>query len=104
MARLAAADLTSSVNTTVYTVPSNQRATVTLSLCNRNGTVAANVRVAVCSGSGPNNSDYIEYDFPLPPKRSLERSGIILTSTQYLVVYSSQANVSAVVWGVEEQV
>ncbi|MFN7341555.1 MAG: hypothetical protein ACK5VI_10810 [Opitutia bacterium] len=102
MARLAAADLVAATNTTVYTVPTNRRAVFTISLCNRNATAQRLVRVALQNGA-LSNSDYIEYDAILPAGGVLERSGVMLTSGQVLMARADAADVSCVVYGIEEQ-
>lgn len=100
--RLAAVDVPSTTNTDVYTVPSNRRASFTLSLCNRTST-ARTVRVALRSGT-LTDADYIEFDTTLPANGVLERSGLVLGAGQVCVVRTSATGVSAVVYGVEEQV
>ena len=102
MARLAAADLVATTNTTVYTVPANRRAVFTVSLCNRDGSATRLVRLALQNGA-LSNSDYIEYDATLPPGGVLERSGIMLTGGQVLMARADGGNVSCVVYGLEEQ-
>lgn len=102
MARLAAANLSATVDTALYTVPVNTRTTLSLSLCNRDA-AQVQVRIAITTGSAPTNADYLDYDLPLNGNDSYERSGIILTAAQVLYVRTSIATVSAVCWGVEEQ-
>ncbi len=98
--RLGTADLTTTNNTTVYTVPSNTFAVVTLSLCNRGNTAIA-LRVAVASAATPTNAEWIEFDVEVLPKGVLERTGIVMNAGLLLVVRSSQPNVSAVAYGIE---
>jgi hypothetical protein len=98
--RLGAADLAASTNTTVYTVPTDNFSVVSVSLCNR-GNQAVTVRVAVCASASPLNSEYIEYGCEILAKGVLERTGIIMDVGKQLVVWASNANVSAVVFGIE---
>ena len=98
--RLGHADLAAGTNTSLYTVPANTFAIVTLSICNR-GNSAISVRVAVASAGTPLASEYIEYDVEILAKGVLERSGIAMAAGQILVVYSSAVNVSAVAMGIE---
>ncbi len=93
-------NLTTTNNTTVYTVPADTFAVVTLSLCNRGNTAIA-LRVAVSTTSTPTDADWLEYDVELLPKGVLERTGIVMQATRVLVVRSSQPNVSAVAYGIE---
>lgn len=98
--RLGAQDLTTINNTTVYTVPSNTFAVVTLSLCNRGNTAVA-LRVAVAATATPTNAEWIEYDVEIQAKGVLERTGIVMDAGKLLVVRSSQPNISAVAYGIE---
>lgn len=101
MARLAANNLSATTNVTLYTVPANRRAVFTVSLCNR---TAADILVRIALQSGTlTDADYLEFDATLPPNGVLERSGLILTGAQYVMVRASAAGVSAVVFGIEEQ-
>lgn len=99
--RLGVADLAATTDTVVYTVPSDTFSVVTVSLCNR-GATTATVRVAVSSSTSPSASEYLEYDSDLLAKGVLERTGIVLDSTnKYLIVRSNLTSVNAVVMGIE---
>lgn len=103
--KLGSLDLTTTNNTTLYSVPAATRSVANVSLCNRSsGTVR--VRLAFSDTTTPGNEDWIEYDYPLLPNSSMERTGIVMDATnKYLVVRSDTANViSASAWGYEEAV
>ena len=98
--RLAAADLASGTNTTVYTTPSAIFSVVSVNITNR-GNQPTVINVAIADLDTPTLGEYIEFESELDPKAILERTGIVLAATQKIVVRSSQANVSVVAFGIE---
>jgi hypothetical protein len=98
--RLGVVDLSAATNTTLYTVPANTFAVVTVNMVNR-GASAAAVRIAVASSASPADSEYIEYDVSLAAKGVVERTGIVMDAGKLLVVRSSAVSVNAVVYGIE---
>jgi hypothetical protein len=98
--RLAAADLASGTNTTVYTTPAAIFSVVSVNITNR-GNQPTVINVAIADSDTPSLGEYIEFESELNPKAILERTGIVLAATQKIVVRSSQANVSVVAFGIE---
>lgn len=98
--RLGAADLAANTNTTVYEVPADTFAVVTLSMCNRS-TSQRSIRVALASVDTPTAAEYLEYDTSLVSNGTLERTGIVMDAGKKLVVFSNSLEVSAVVYGLE---
>jgi hypothetical protein len=98
--RLGAQDLGAASNSTLYTVPIDTFAVVSVSLCNRSNQ-ACNVRLAVSNTATPSNAEWIEFDTELLGKGVLERTGIVMDAGKFLVVYSNAAGVTAVAFGIE---
>lgn len=98
--RLGASDVGATANTTVYTCPADTYAVVAVNICNR-GASAAAVRIAIADAASPTAGEYIEYDVEVFANNVLERTGLVLSAGQRIVVYSSLANISAVVVGIE---
>lgn len=100
--RLGALNVGATTNTTVYTCPTDTYAVIAVNICNR-GTASADLRIAIADADTPTDAEYIEYDTTVFAKNVLERTGIVLAAGQRVVVYSSVANISAVVVGIETQ-
>ena len=98
--RLGTANLAAATNTTVYTVPGTTFAVVTVSICNRTNT-AITCRVALSTTTTPAADEWIEYDTEILPKGVLERTGLVMQASLNLVVWSSNALVTAVAMGIE---
>jgi hypothetical protein len=98
--RLGSADLAAATNTTLYTVPANTFAVLTVSVCNR-GATAATIQLAISTSATPSAADYLEFDTSLSAKGVLERTGIVLDAGKLLVVRSSATSVNAVAYGIE---
>lgn len=99
---LGTADLAAATNTNVYQNTLSDMAMVTVNFCSRHN-IPGLVRIAVSTAgaAGLVNSEYIEYDTEIPGHGVLERSGIAVSSSQYITVRSSISNMSVQVWGVE---
>jgi|TARA_B110000483_G_C17682235_1_gene346059 hypothetical protein len=98
--RLAAADVSGATLTTVYECPADTYAVVSISVCNR-GADSSDISLSIADNATPTNGEYIEFETGLLSKNILERTGIVLSATQKIVILSSQASVSAVVVGIE---
>lgn len=101
--RLGTANITTTSNTTIYTVPSSTFSVVSVSVCNRNASTAATIRIAVAASGSPNPDEYIEYDTSLVGSGVVERTGLVMKATEVLVVQVSSASptVSVVAMGIE---
>ena len=98
--RLGTADLAAATDTTLYTVPADTFAVLTLSICNRNAS-SASIRVAVSASATPTNDEFIEFDSQVIGNSVIERTGIVMDANKILVVRSDTINVSAVAYGIE---
>jgi hypothetical protein len=100
--RLNGVDITTTSATSVYTCPTSTFGVVSVSICNRTAS-AVTVRLALTStGSTPATTDYLEYDSSLSANGVLERTGIVMTAGNQLVVTAGTGNaVSVVVVGIE---
>ena len=96
--------LAASTNTTVYTVPASTHAVVNISVVNRSSSAAATVRRALSAGASPSNAEWIEYDVSVPKNGVLERTAISLNATKNIVAYTTSADVSVSVYGIEQAV
>ena len=100
--RLSGTDLTTTAATSVYTCPVTTFSVVSVSICNRTA-LAVTVRLALTTSSAtPATTDYLEYDSSLSANGVLERTGIVMTAGNQLVVTGGTGNaLSVVVVGIE---
>jgi hypothetical protein len=103
--RLGTANITAATtNTTIYSCPASTFSVVSLNVCNRNSSTAATIRIAISSSTSPSVDEWLEYDTSIAASGVLERTGLVLDSTnKYLVVYISSASptISCVAYGIE---
>ena len=100
--KLAAVSLTSAdTATSVYKCRTTGAAFISVSICNRSAETAEITLGVSDSANSSDVASIIEYKTELLPKNVLERTGVAVSSTQYLTVTSSVANVSVVATGVE---
>lgn len=100
--RLGIAAPAANTNTTVYIVPAATVATLNVAVVNR-GADAATVRVAVATSAAPITAEFIEYGVQVPANGGvLERTAIVASAGEQVVVHCSTANCSVRVHGFEE--
>jgi hypothetical protein len=101
--RLGTANVTTTSDTTVYTVPLATFSVVSVNVVNRSSSAAAQIRIAVASSATPGVAEYIEYDASLVANGVLERTGIVMDAGKLLVVQTptSTPTLSVVVYGIE---
>ena len=101
--RLGTANITTTADTTVYTVPAATFSVVSVSIVNRSSSATALIRIAVASSATPVLAEYIEYDSSLVTNGVLERTGIVMDAGKLLVVSTPTASpsLSVMVMGIE---
>ena len=101
--RLGTANITTTSDTTVYTVPAATFSVVSINVVNRSSSAAAQIRIAIASSATPGVAEYIEYDSSLVANGVLERTGIVMDAAKIIVVQTPTATptLSVVVYGIE---
>lgn len=97
---LGTADLLAAADTTIYTVPVDTFAVVTISMCNRGGS-SAGIRIAISDADTPTADEYLEFDAEILSSGVLERTGIVIQAGKKVVVRSDSVAVTAQVYGIE---
>ena len=92
----------SSANTWTQVVAASSTVkVVTLNVVNRQST-STTVRVALRDAAGNvTDADCIEYDVSLPANGVLERTGLVLDSTNGVQVYAAATGVTATAYGID---
>jgi hypothetical protein len=101
--RLGTANITTTSDTTVYTVPAATFSVVSVNVVNRSSSASAQIKIAVATSATPGLAEYIEYDSALVANGVLERTGIVIKAGELLVVSTPTATpaLSVVVYGIE---
>jgi hypothetical protein len=101
--RLGIANITTTADTTLYTVPANTFSVVSVNVVNRSSSATAEIRIAVASSATPALGEYIEYDSDIVVNGVLERTGIVMDAGKLIVVSTPTAtpSLSVVVMGIE---
>lgn len=89
----------------VYTVPASMVAVITLNVCNRDSaSVAVTIGIERAGSTGTlSNGEYVEYETSVIGHSVMERSGILLSTGDSVVVKANIANTIDVnIWGIEE--
>lgn len=99
---LGAQSLSAGIAQNVYVNNYSDAAVVTVNICNINHVPASiSIAISTVGHAGVTDNEWIEFNAELLGKGVLARSGVAVSSGQFIVVKSSESNVSAQVWGVE---
>jgi hypothetical protein len=90
-------------DTTVYTVPAGKVASINVTFVNR-GAASAIVNLAIATSATPANADFIEFGVEIPLNGILERTGLVASAGELVVVRASTADCSVRVHGFEKDV
>lgn len=92
--------------TTVYTVPSTTVTSALIAVTNLSASASAPVKIGICSASETSisNASTIESKIEIPPSGVFERGGIVMGTTEKIIVESlnSLNNISVRIQGYEE--
>jgi len=92
--------MAATTNTTIYTVPADNFAIVSINVTNR-ATSTRDIRIALAASDTPTNTEWIEYDTEIVANGTLERSGIVIDATKKVVAYANSTDVTVMVYGIE---
>ena len=100
--KLGSIDLAATSNTVLFTGAVDKVTTANINFCNRNS-ASVQVRIAIENGATgtPSASEYLEFDAIIPANGVLERTGLVISAGDSVVVYSNTSQVSVNAWGFE---
>lgn len=98
---LGTADLTANVYSSVYRNLKTKSSAVTINVCNRSGSIGRLDIAISTSSSSPTTAELIVSQGIFYGNDVIEKLGVLVPSGSYVLVRSSIANVSAVVYGVQ---
>ncbi len=99
---LGARSLSAGINQNIYVNNNSDVAMVTVNVCNQNHIpVKVSVALSTLGHAGVTSGEWLEFDSEILGKGVLARTGIAVSSGQFVVVKSNESNVSAQVWGIE---
>ncbi|WP_288075932.1 hypothetical protein [Pseudomonas sp.] len=98
--KLGSADLAAATDTVLYTVTSGLTSSFSAVFVNRS---TDNVKIRLSIGSAvPISKDYIVYDRIIPPGGEYERTGLVASSGEAVVVRGDKTGISVRAHGFEE--
>lgn len=99
---LGATSLLAGIAQNIYVNNSTDASVVAVNVCNFNHiSTTISIAVSTAGHTSVTANEWIEFGTELIGKGVLERSGIVVSPGQYIVVKSSESNVSSQVWGAE---
>lgn len=99
--RLGKARLAADTDTVIYTVPASTLATVNVN-CVNTGTAAATVKIAIATTDVPADGDYFELSALAATGGVVERTAIMLSAGERVIVKATTDAVDVRVHGIEE--
>ena len=102
--RLAKSNPSADTITSVYTCPAGYYSVITVALLNYTDSATTFKLSIVESGNtNPVVSDYLEYDCVLSSKNVIERTGLVLSAGQKVVISSPTSGCIVNIYGIETQ-
>jgi hypothetical protein len=97
---LGSREILGNVAQAIYVNDNTKASIVTVNILNRNS-VDARVSIAVSSSqTTPANYEWVEYNTVVSPTATLERSAVMVSPGQYVVIKSDVSYISASCWGI----
>ena len=93
-------DVPATTNTSIYTVPADTFAIVTINITNRSS-ATRDIRIALATSGTPTAGEWIEYDTEIVANGTIERSGIVIQAGKKVVAYINSTDCTVMVYGIE---
>lgn len=90
-----------STYTTVFQATSNKVTTFNLGVCNTSGN-ALTFRLAISAANPPVDGEFIEWEVSVPGNGTYERTALVASGGEYVVIYASGLGLNVRAWGFEQ--
>ena len=87
---------------TLYAAPAGIAHAVANVLVVNTNNVEAQITIAIAQTTAPNTSDYVDFQYSLPPNGHLERSALVLSPGEIILVYANMGGVVCRAHGFEK--
>lgn len=100
--RLGKAEAGNASFVTLYAAPPEIAHAVANVLVVNTNNVEATITIAIAQTTAPNTNEFIEYNYPLPPNGHLERSALVISPGEIILVYANMTGVVCRAHGFEK--
>lgn len=99
--KLGSAAIPATTYTTLFQATAGKVTTFNLNLCNTSGN-AITVRFSIAAANPPVDGEHMEYEANVPSNGVLERTALVASGGEYIIIYASATGINARAYGFEQ--